>query len=74
VPESPDIIVFAGGINHYGTYTASQVGTDALTLFQQSAAAFPLAQQFVVAPFWKAGVRNFQTNLRATRDAMRTAA
>jgi lysophospholipase L1-like esterase len=74
VPEAPDIIVFAGGINDYPDDTAAVIGAEALLLFQQSLAAFPLAQQYVVSPFWRNGVSTFPTNLLATRDAIKASA
>jgi lysophospholipase L1-like esterase len=74
VPEAPDVIVFAGGINDYPDDTAANIGAEALLLFQQSLAAFPLAQQYVVSPFWRNGVSTYPANLLATRDAIKASA
>lgn len=71
---SPDVVMFAGGINDYSTFTAAAVGTEAAATFAATRAALPSAKLIVLGPFWPRGFHTFPTNLLATADAIKAAA
>lgn len=72
--NAPDVVVFAGGINDYGNFTAAQVGAQALTCFQAVRAALPNTQLIVLSPFFPRGFQSYAANLLATDDAIKAAA
>lgn len=74
INNNPDVVVFAGGINDYGTFTASAIGDQALSCFQQVKAALPKAQIIVLSPWWPRGPQTYASNLLATADAIKSAA
>lgn len=69
-----DGIIWAGGINDYGNFTASQIGAEAALCYSTAAAALPRAQQIALSPFWPRGHYTYPVALLAARDAIRTAA
>jgi len=71
VASGARIAIFAGGLNDYGSYTDSAIGTAAASCFATATAAG--MELVVVSPFWKGGVETFVSNLLASRTAIRTA-
>ena len=72
--QSPDGIIWAGGINDYGNFTAAQIGAEALLCYQQAAAA-GVKDQVILSPFWPFSLTStYSANLLATSDAIAAAA
>lgn len=71
---SPDIVVFEGGINDHGGFTAAAIGTEAAALFAQVRNALPNASLVVLSPMWRNGAETLPVTLLDARDAVRTAA
>lgn len=71
---SPDVIIWAGGINDYGTYTAAAIAAELLLCLQTAATALPNVQQIVLSPFWRNGFQTYPTNLLLTDDQMKSTA
>jgi lysophospholipase L1-like esterase len=74
IAHAPDVVVWAGGINDYATYTASQIEAEAAACFQAVADALPGVVQIAVSPFWRGGPETFPATLLEARDAIRAAA
>jgi lysophospholipase L1-like esterase len=72
--NNPDVVVFAGGINDYASYTAAAIGAQALACFQQVKAALSKAQIIVLSPWWPRGAQTYASNLLATADAIKASA
>lgn len=74
IAYAPDGIVWAGGLNDYATFTAAQIGAEALLCYQAIRTALPNCQQVVVSPFWPRGHITMPADLLGARDAIKAAA
>ena len=74
IPFAPQIVMWAGGLNDQGTYTAANIQAEALACYQAIQAGIPGVVQVVLSPFWPAGVETYPTSLLDTRDAIKAAA
>lgn len=74
VNQSPQVVVWAGGINDVGSYSAATIGAEALACYQAVQAALPGVIQIVLSPFWPAGVETYTSALLDGRDAIKAAA
>jgi hypothetical protein len=72
--QSPQVVVWAGGINDQGAYTGAAIQAEALVCYQAVQAAVPGVIQIVLSPFWGAGVETYVPSLIDTRDAIKAAA
>lgn len=71
---SPDGIIWAGGINDYGNFSAAAIGAEALACYQQAQAA-GVSEQVVLSPFWPSTLTDkIAANLIATSDAIKASA
>jgi lysophospholipase L1-like esterase len=70
--QNPDIVIWAGGINDYGSGTTAQIQAEVAACYAAVAAANPGALQIALSPFWKGGVGGYPTLLLAARDAIKT--
>lgn len=71
---SPDVVMFAGGINDYSGFTAADIGTEAAACFTDTRAALPNVPIVVIGPWWPRGYQSYAANLLATSDAIKAAA
>lgn len=74
IDNNPDVVIIAGGLNDYASYSAAAIGTEAALLFAAIIAGLPRVQLIVVGPWWRNGVETFPANLIPTRDAIKAAA
>lgn len=70
--QQMDGVIFAGGINDDGSYTAEEIKAEALRCFR-------LVRQYgldliVLSPFWPRGVEGFSNTILQTSDAIAEAA
>ncbi len=74
IAKNPDIVVVAGGINDYASYSSAAIGAEATALFAAIAAGLPSARLVVSAPFWRNGVETIPYTLLDAKDAIYAAA
>lgn len=72
VNRAPEIVVVAGGINDYATYTKAQIQTEAGLLFAAIRSGLPNARLVVVSPWWPRS--SPPSTLTDARDAISTEA
>lgn len=72
--NNPDVVLFAGGINDFSSFTAAAIGAQALAVFQATKAALPQAQIIVMSPYTGRGFQSYSANFLATADAIKAAA
>lgn len=75
-PFSPDIVVFAGGLNDYATFTPTQIQAEVTADIQAVQSNVPGVTVIVLSPFWKGGASTFPVanGLIPARDAIKAAA
>lgn len=74
VAAAPDVVLWAGGINDYASYTAADIGTEAAACYAALKAALPACRQIVVSPFYPKGNAMYPLALLAARDTIKAAA
>jgi lysophospholipase L1-like esterase len=76
-PFSPDIVIFAGGINDWTLFTPAQIQAEVTADIQAVQANVPGVTVVVLSPFWKGGASTFglsPNTLIGARDAIKAAA